>query len=113
MRIPKGKGFDLAGGLIITVVLDDITLIGTFLGEIEGEKEQRHHDEPIICPPAKVEVNLQEDPEFILLQLVCDADIDDGPEIEQGTIVAVNTNKIQFIAPGGECGSHSNNDKKG
>jgi hypothetical protein len=96
MKFPKGKGFDLAGGLVITVVLEDVILTGTFLGEIE----ERHHDEPIICPPAVVNVDL--DPEFILLQLVCDVRID-GREFEEGTIVAVNVEQIQFIAAGGEC----------
>jgi hypothetical protein len=96
MKFPKGKGFDIAGGLVITVVLDDITLIGRFLGEIE--ERYSHDDDPLI-----VNVKVDNDPEFILLQLVCDVEGDDGPEIEAGTVVAVNVNKIQLIAPGGEC----------
>lgn len=95
MKFPKGKGFDLAGGLVITVVLEDHVLTGTFLGEIND----RHHDDP----PINVNVNVDVEPEFILLQLTCELDLEDGPDFPVGTIVAINVQEIQFIVPGGTC----------
>jgi len=96
MKIPHGKGFDLTGGLVITVVLDDrIALTGTFLGEIPDERGF-HKDE---CHP-KWE---QEEPEFILLQLTCNFEESGLPEIEAGTIVAINVEQILFVFPGGVC----------
>lgn len=99
MKFPKGKGFDLAGGLVITVVLEDHVLTGTFLGEIND----RHHDDP----PINVNVNVDVEPEFILLQLTCELDLEDGPEFPVGTIVAINVQEIQFIVPGGTCEEES------
>ena len=95
MKFPKGQGFDLAGGLVITVVLDDHVLTGTFL----GESEDRHHDDP----PIIVNVTVDEDPEFILLQLTCELELKHGPDFPIGTIIAVNVQEILFIAPGGTC----------
>lgn len=96
MRIPKGKGFDLAGGLTITVVLDDVILVGTFLGAFE---DQRHHKE---CPPVCVDLKCDNAPEFFLLQLKCSTFVE-STEFPRGTIVAINVNQVQFIALGGEC----------
>lgn len=96
MKFPKGKGFDLAGGLVITVVLEDYALTGTFLGAIE---ERSCHDDS----PIHVTVEVEEDVEFILLQLTCPLEVDDGPEFDVGTIIAINVQKILFIAPGGTC----------
>ena len=93
MKFPKGKGFDLAGGLIITVVVDEYALTGTFL----GESEDRHHDDPPII------VNVNEDPEFILLQLTCALKVDDRLEFPVGTIIAINVREILFVAPNGTC----------
>ena len=95
MKIPKGKGLDLTGGLVITVVLEDHVLTGTFLGEFE-------HRDRKDCP---INVNVQVDvePEFILLQLTCELELEDGPEFPVGTIVAINVQEIQFILPGGTC----------
>jgi hypothetical protein len=98
MRFPTGKGFDLACDMVVTVVLDNVTLIGTFLGEIE----ERHHDDPTY-----VDVDVDNEDEFILLKLLHDVEIN-NVETKEGTIVAVNIGQIQFIAPGGEC----KNDKK-
>jgi len=95
MKFPKGKGFDLAGGLVITVVLDDYALTGTFLGGIEERK--------YVDPPINVNVQVEEEVEFILLQLTCCVEVNDGPKLQVGTIIAVNVQKILFIAPGGTC----------
>jgi hypothetical protein len=95
MRIPQGKGLDLACGLLITVVLEDVILIGTFLGEFGDERSTK-------CPPTHVDVKCDDDPEFFLLQLTCDVFVD-SVEFDAGTIVAVNVNKVQFIAIGGNC----------
>lgn len=94
MKFPEGKGFDLAGGLIITVVLDDYALTGTFLGGID--ERSCHDDRPIV-------VNVEEETEFILLQLTCPLEVEDGPDFSVGTIIAINVEKILFIAPGGTC----------
>jgi hypothetical protein len=65
-----------------------------------GEFEDRHckdHE----CPPTIVNVNRET--EFILLQLVCAVDVEDGPDFPIGTIIAINVDRILFIAPGGTC----------
>jgi len=96
MKFPKGKGFDLAGGLSITVALDDYTLIGTYLGGV-GD---RHHDDP---PPIHVDVQVNEEAEFILLQLSCCLKVDHKTELPVGTIIAINVQQILFIGPGVAC----------
>lgn len=99
MKFPKRKGFELHCGLVITAVLDNgFSLTGTFLGEIE----ERHHD-PIICPPSPVNVHVDNDSEFIFLQLKCPFCAPDLPYIPEETIVAVNVAQILFIFLGGEC----------
>ncbi len=86
MNFPKGKGFDLVCGLVITVVLDDfVRLTGTFLGEI---REKHHHK------------RCDEFHEFILIQLTCPVCEKNGPEIPEGTFCSINVDKIQFIFPG-------------
>jgi hypothetical protein len=99
MRIPKGKGCDLACGLLITVVLEDVILVGTFLGEFGDERSAQR-------PPTHVNLRCDNDPEFFLLQLTCDVLVD-SVEFDAGTIVAVNVNEVQFITIGGECDSDS------
>lgn len=91
MKYPKGKGFDLTGGLIVTVVLENYSLTGTFLGEIESR----------YCKDSPMYVN--EESEFILLQLTCPVYVENGPDFLIGTIIAVNVEQILFIAPGGIC----------
>jgi len=98
MKIPKGKGFDIASGLTITVVLEEYTLIGTFLERI---KERSCHDDP----PIHVNVKVTEEPEFILLQLTCPLKVDRGIELPVGTIIAINVQQILFIAIIGTCPS--------
>ncbi|MBU2703824.1 hypothetical protein Ga0466249_004974 [Sporomusaceae bacterium BoRhaA] len=97
MKIPKGKGFDLACGLLITVVLEDVVLIGTFLGDFGNERSVK-------CPPVHVDLKCDNDPDFFLLQLTCNVLVD-SREFDAGTIVAINSNEVQFIAIGGECDS--------
>jgi hypothetical protein len=104
MRIPKGKGFDLAGGLVITVVLEDILLVGTFLGAFGDQRS--HHQE---CEPIHVDLKCDNDPEFFLLQLKCSAFVE-SVEFPRGTIIAINVNEVQFIAIGGECDCDSEYD---
>jgi hypothetical protein len=103
MRIPKGKGFDLACGLLITVVLEDVILIGTFLGEFGDERSAQR-------PPTHVNLRCDNDPKFFLLQLTCDALVD-SVEFDAGTIVAINVNEVQFIAIGGECDTEDDDTK--
>lgn len=94
MKFPVGTGFDLTSGLVITVVLDDYVLTGTFLGKVE---ERSCHDEQPIY------VNVEEEAEFIFLQLTC-ALVDEGVlELPIGTIIAINVRKILFLAPNGTC----------
>lgn len=94
MKFPKGKGFDLATGVVVTVVLaktvhdELVTLTGTFLGETE---ERNHH--------RKVD-NFHE---FILIQLTCPFCEKGGPEIPEGTFVAINIEQILFAIPGKKC----------
>ena len=102
MKFPKGKGFDLSGGLVITVVLDAHVLTGTFLGEIDS----RHHGDP----PIKVNANVNLEQEFILLQLTCELALEDGPEFPVGTIIAINVQEIQFIVPSGTCAAETVSD---
>jgi len=91
VKFPKGKGFDLACGVVITVVLDAVVdnelvrLTGTFLGEIEEKHRHRSFES---CH------------EFILIQLTtpfCDRS---GLEVPEGTLVAINACEILFIIPG-------------
>lgn len=95
MKIPNGKGFDLTCGLLITVVLEDVVLIGTFLGEFGDERSVK-------CPPVHVDLKCDNAPEFFLLQLTCSVLVD-SVEFDIGTIVAINVNEVQFITVGGEC----------
>lgn len=94
MKFPKGKGFDLACGAVITVVLnkiihdDFVTLTGTFLGEGEESRHRRRIDDFH---------------EFILIQLTCPFCQGGGPEIPEGTFVAVNIEQILFAIPGKKC----------
>jgi len=94
MKFPREQGFDLIGGLVITVVLEDYPLTGRFLGEFEDR--HCHDDAPTI-------VNVNRETEFILLQLVCPVDVENGPDFPIGTIIAINVDRILFIAPGGTC----------
>ncbi len=85
MRFPKGKGFDLACGLVITVVLDDcVSLTGTFLGDVHPP---HHHVRQ----------------EFILIQLTRPFCRKCCPDIPEGTCVAINVENIQFVFPGVNC----------
>lgn len=94
MKFPKGKGFDLACGVVVTVVLDQvvhdglISLTGTFLGEVE---DRNHHK------------RVSDFHEFILLQLTCPFCERGGPEIPEGTFVAINIEQILFAIPGNKC----------
>lgn len=94
MKFPKGKGFDLACGVVVTVVLDAVVhnelvrLTGTFLGEID---DKHHHRKPECCQ------------EFILIQLTTPFRDRSGLEIPEGTLVAINLCEILFIIPGRKC----------
>lgn len=94
MKFPKGKGFDLASGVVVTVVLNTVvhdelvTLTGTFLGETE---EKHHHK------------RFNDFHEFILIQLTCPFCEKGGPEIPEGTLVAINIEQILFTIPGKKC----------
>jgi hypothetical protein len=103
MKIPKGKGFDITCGLLITVVLEDVILVGTFLGEFGDERSLK-------CPPVHVDLKCDSDPEFFLLQLTCDVLVD-SVEFSSGTIVAINLNEVQFIAIGGDCDTEDDDTK--
>ena len=86
MKFPKGRGFNLVNGLVVTVVLDDfVSLTGIFLGEIQ---EKNHHRK---CEDFN---------EFILIQLTCPVCVKKEQEVPAGTFCAINVEKIQFIFPG-------------
>lgn len=90
MRLPKGLGFDIACGLVVTVVLDDfVSLTGTFLGEVQ---EKHHHHRK--CDDLR---------EFILIQLTSPLCRMKDQKIPEGTFCAINVDKIQFIFPGVKC----------
>jgi hypothetical protein len=92
MIFPRGKGFDLAGGLVITVILDDlVALTGTFLGDTHEHRGIRH--------------------EFILIQLTRPFCRKGGPEIPEGTCCAINVENIQFIVPGVKCQDEMHEDE--
>lgn len=94
MKFPKGKGFDINSSLVITVVTnEEFVFTGTFLGELE-----ERGDTPIF-----VDVDVNVETEFILLQLTCPFNVRHIPELPVGTIVAVNVAEIIFIAPISEC----------
>jgi len=86
MKFPKGRGFNLVNGLVVTVILDDfVSLTGIFLGEIQ---EKDHHRK---CDDFN---------EFILIQLTCPVCVRKEQEVPEGTFCAINVDKIQFIFPG-------------
>ena len=90
MKFPKGLGFDIACGLVVTIILDDfVSLTGTFLGEIQ---EKHHHHRK--CNDLH---------EFILIQLTSPIDGRKEQKIPEGTFCAINVDKIQFIFPGVKC----------
>ena len=94
MKFPKGKGFDLACGVVVTVVLNTVvhdelvTLTGTFLGETEEKHHRRRCND---CH------------EFILIQLTCPFCAKGGPEIPEGTLVSINIEQILFTIPVKKC----------
>jgi len=107
MKIPKGTGFDLAGGFTITLILSGgYFLVGTFLGVIDDERDYGDKTK-FICPPTKVkienEVEFADGAEFILLQLVCPFSVTGLPFFATGTIVAVDVEQVLFIATGTSC----------
>ncbi|MBC8015505.1 MAG: hypothetical protein H7X79_07160 [Sporomusaceae bacterium] len=90
MKFPKGLGFDIVCGLVVTVVLDDfVSLTGTFLGEVQ---EKHHHHRK--CNDLH---------EFILIQLTSSICGRKEQIIPEGTFCAINIDKIQFIFPGVKC----------
>lgn len=92
MRFPKGKGFDLACGLVITVVLEDcVSLTGTFLGDVHGHHDFRH--------------------EFILIQLTRPFCRKCCPDVPEGTCVAINIDNILFVIPGINCQCDKHDDE--
>lgn len=83
MKFPKGKGFDLACGVVITVFLDDcMPLTGTFLGNVHDHHHHGRRDE------------------FILIQLTHPFAAKGGTKLPAGTFCAINIEQILFIVPG-------------
>lgn len=110
MKFPKGKGFDLSGGLVLTIVLDDgFTLTGRFLGEAE-RKYSANNNSPSAHNMVDNEV------EFILLQLT-ESVITSCKYREvlfpQGSVIAVSVDQILFIGPGINCENDDDYHKKG
>jgi hypothetical protein len=100
MKFPKGKGFDLSGGLVLTIVLDDgFTLTGRFLGEAERKLSGNNN-----CPSPHHGVD--NEAEFILLQLT-ESVITSCKFREvlfpEGSVIAINVDQILFIGPGINC----------
>jgi hypothetical protein len=102
MKFPRGKGFDLACGVVVTVVLNTVvhdelvTLTGTFLGEIEEKHHHRRSDDFH---------------EFILLQLTCPFCERGRTKIPEGTFVSINIDQILFTIPGRKCHDKKHDDK--
>lgn len=105
MGIKKDSFVDCVGA--VTVLTDDRII---FQGQIVRDDEERHHDDEKDCP--KVNVELENDPEFIVLRLTCDpAIIKDNAIIEEiepdlfrkSDIIRLNVNEIIAIGPSREC----------
>lgn len=100
MKFSKLNDFELACGVVITVVLDKevhdelVTLTGVFLGDIQ---EKHHHK--------KFDLH-----EFILIQLTCPFCEKGGLEIPAGTFCTINVDQILFITSGIKC--HEMHDDK-
>jgi len=94
LKIPKGKGFDLAAGAAITVFLDDFApLTGLFLGDIHKRRDSFH--------------------EFILLRLTRPFVQKGGTKISAGTLCAINVEQILFIIPAQKPHDHQCHDEQG
>lgn len=90
MRFPRGKGFDLACGIVVTVFLDDfIPLTGIFLGNVH---DPHQHNKDFH--------------EFILIQLTCPFRARGGAMISVDTLCAINVMQIMFIVPGKKSHHH-------
>lgn len=116
-KFPKClQGIELLPGLQVRVVMLNgasanngtggipYVLTGSLVAEIEG----RHHDNPVECPPVKVDVDVKTEaelePEFLVLDLGTTGTtiLVPGavPSVVTLTgIVAVNLNLVQIIAP--------------
>lgn len=111
-RFPKClQGLGLLPGLQVRIVMQNgalsngtggipYVLTGSLVAEIDG----RHHDDPVICPPAQVDVEVENGTEFLLVDLGATGTtilIPGSPAttITLTGIVAVNLNQIQIIAP--------------
>lgn len=104
MKYPKGCGFNLTGGLTLTVVLEGgYFLVGRFLGAI-GDDRKCDCDHKVVCPPPKIEieneVQVDDGSEFLLLQLTSPFTVVGLPTFGVGTVVAINVEQILFIGPG-------------
>lgn len=103
----------------VTVLTDDRVI---FQGQLIKDDEKRHHgheheeDEKKCCPPIEVEVEvkakLDNDPDFIVLRLICDpAIIRDNANIqeiepdlfEEGDVIRINVNEIIAVGPSRCC----------
>lgn len=88
MKIPKGHGFDLTGGVVFGVVVSPGSYLqGTLLGVV-GDRTG-NWDGP------KGDCCCDDDNEFLLLQLTCDL----YPYFSIGSVIAVNINNIFLIGP--------------
>jgi hypothetical protein len=116
-KFPKSlQGIDLLPGLQVRVVMlngasanngtGGIPYVLT--GSLVAEVEDRHHDDQIICPPVKVNVDVKTEaelePEFLVLDLGTTGTTilvpGSIPSVVTLTgIVAVNLNLVQIIAP--------------
>lgn len=98
----------------VTIVTDDRII---FQGQVIKDDEERYHDdEKKCCPPLEVEVEvkaeIEGDPDFIVLRLLCDpAIIKDNacieeiePDLfEEGDIIRINVNEIVAVGPSRCC----------
>lgn len=109
MGIKKDSFVDCVGA--VTIVTDDRII---FQGQIVKDDEERHHEDFEKFP--KINIEVETEPEFIVLRLTCDpAIIDDDGDIkeiepdlfEEGDIIRINVNEIIAIGPSREClGDH-------
>ena len=105
MRVKKDFFADCVGA--VTVLVEDRII---FQGQIVKDEEPRKHHEEEHCH--KVEVELEDNPEFIVLRLTCDpALIRDNATIEEiepdlfeeGDVIRINVDTIIAIGPSREC----------
>lgn len=107
MAIAKESFIDCTGA--VTVLLDNRTILQ---GQIVRDDKERKHGESDESPKIHIELNVDRDPEFVVLRLTCDPSFLTGdaeievitPDLfEEGDLVRINVNEIAAIGPSRCC----------